>query len=216
MKILNYALYCVLLTTVSVLPGCKGSNTKIDGVDGPKAVYQNNVISISMIFKNLSIDAGASIPIPKYPNSSFQIAPDLQSGGTLLSLSISVPDYLNVGGAGLDPQALPGGRPLPGVDGGALPAIAVKIPALNNSVLYVGPDVIGLFVPFRVNTNGAIITSRFYNDDGDRIGNLSLVGADANGENSGILLLMDPTLIGIHGDEARFNRLQYLYDQGYL
>lgn len=197
------------------LVGCKGANTQIEGLIGPNVSVANGIMTTSMVFKNLSVDIGASIPIQKYPNSSFEIAPDFQSGGTLLTLRLSVPDFLGNQGEGLDPQALPGGRPLPGVADGALPAVAVSIPALRQSVLYVGPNVIGLFVPLKMDLAGAVISSRFYNSAGDRVGNLSLIGQDNHGENSGVLLLMDPSLLGFSGEAARIERLQYYFKHNY-
>ena len=36
----------------------------------------------------------------------------------------------------------------------------------------------------------SVVTARFYSS-GSRVGNISLVGEDTNGENSGILLMLD-------------------------
>jgi len=219
MKFVRSFIFSIIATMILLLTACGGGNNKnpqIDGVTGPNVSMVNGMIVTSMVFQNIVIDGGATIPIPKYPNSSFQIGPDFQSSGTLLSLSLSVEDFLGNQGVGLDPQTLPGGRLLPGVVGGALPAIAVAIPNLNNSVLYVGPEVIGLFVPFeKLDLSGAIITFRFFNSERNPVGNISLVGSDANEKNAGILLLMDPSLLGIHGEEARLAKLKHYIELGY-
>ena len=92
----------------------------------------------------------------------------------------------------LDPQALPGGRPLPGVPSGRLPAVAFSIEKFRNMSFYIGPQLFGIFVPISKLDIGEnnIITARFY-AGGNRAGNLSLVGADENGEYAGALLMLD-------------------------
>ena len=196
------------LAAVVTLSSCggssSGSNPTIDGVDGPNVSYVNGTVILSMTFQNIVIDGGATIPIPKYPNSTIQVGPDFQSGGTLLSLTVNASDFLGNQGKGLDPQTLPGGRALPGVAAGSLPAIAVQIPKLANTVLYFGPEVIGFFVPFnKLDLAGSIITYRFHNSAGEAVGNISLVGSDANGANGGLVLWMEPSLHGHKGAQAK-------------
>lgn len=207
---LKLALVPVLALVLSACGGNgSGTNTKIDGIDGPHVEIVNGNIIMSLVFQNMSIDGGATIPIPKYPNSTLQIGPDFQSNGTLFSLTVKVSDYLGNVGAGLDPHTLPGGRPLPGVASGALPSVAFQIPQLMNTTFYVGPDVIGFFVPFKLDTSGAILTFRFYDNSSKPVGNLSLVGADQEGKNSGVLLLLSANLLGLHGKDAQTKALKY-------
>lgn len=184
------------------LTGCggagKGANPSIDGVIGPDVEYVNGRVVLSMVFQNIHMDGGATIPIPKYPNSSVQIGPDFQSSGTLLVLTISGSDFLGNKGAGFDPQTLPGGRPVPTVASGVMPAIAIQVPQLMNTVFYVGPEVLGFFVPFnKLDLAGSILSFRFYNKAAEPIGVLALVGSDASGKNAGILALMRVDLLGI-------------------
>lgn len=184
------------------LTGCGGSgsgvNPSIDGITGPDVELVNGRLVLSMVFNNLSIDGGATIPVPKYPNSSIQVGPDFQSAGTLLVLTVAVSDFLGNKGAGLNPQTLPGGRPLPSVASGVLPAIAIQIPQLFNSVFYVGPEVLGFFVPFsKLDLAGSILTFRFHNKAGAAVGIIGLVGSDAAGKNAGILAMMRADLLGI-------------------
>ena len=175
-----------------------GSNPTIDGVIGPNVEFVNGRLILSMTLENVQIDGGVTIPIKKYPNSSVQIGPDFQSSGTLIMLTVSASDFLGNGTQGLDPQALPGGRPLPSVAAGALPAVAFQVPQLKNMTFYVGPQVIGLFVPLNhLNLSGSIITFRFYNTAGDAIGILGLVGQDQSGQNAGLLAMMRADLLGI-------------------
>lgn len=193
------ALAVVVATT---LTGCGGKgvglNPEIAGVTGPDVELVNGRLMLSMVFNNIVVDGGATIPIPKYPNSSVQIGPDFQSAGTLLVLTISVTDFLGDKGQSMNPQTLPGGRPLPSVAAGVMPAIALQIPQLFNTVLYVGPEVIGFFVPFKkLDLAGSILSFRFYNKAGAPVGILSLVGSDAAGLNAGILAMMRADLMGI-------------------
>jgi len=176
----------------------KGVNTKIDGISGPDVELVNGRLVLSMVFNNLAIDGGATIPIPKYPNSSVQVGPDFQSAGTLLVLTVSVSDFIKDKGTAFNPQTLPGGRPLPSVAAGSLPAIAIQVPQLFNSVFYVGPEVLGFFVPFqKLDLAGSILTFRFHTKAGEPVGVLGLVGSDAQGKNAGILALIRADLVGI-------------------
>lgn len=187
-----------ILSLLSInLVGCGGNggglNPEIDGVVGPNVEFAGEFMVLSMVFTTLNLEGGLSIPIPKHPNSSLAIGPDFQSNGTLLTLSISVRDFDN--GSFLDPTQLPGGRPLPGVADGQLPAVAVQVPQLFNTVFYVGPKMLGFFVPTDfLNLDvvqGAILTFKFYSNEGKRVGNVSLVGADTQSKNAGILVLIN-------------------------
>jgi hypothetical protein len=175
-----------------------GQNHTIEGITGPDVEVVNGRLVLSMVFQNIHIDGGGTIPIPKYPNSSVQFGPDFQSSGTLLVLTVSVTDFLGDKGTFFNPQTLPGGRPLPGIAAGVVPAIAIQVPQLMNMVFYVGPDVIGVFVPFsKLDMAGTILSFRFYNKAGAPVGMLSLVGSDAQGKNAGVLALIQANLAGI-------------------
>lgn len=166
-------------------------NLEIPGVKGPTVTLLEDNVLISMVFEELVLDGGLRYKIPKYPNSYLEISPDFQSGGTLMAVSVSLQDVFNGEAKFLDPQKLPGGRALPGVINGQLPAVAFSIEKFKNMAFYLGPEVFGVFIPLKnLNLQGSIITARFYTGE-TRIGNLSLVGEDDNGENSGFLLMLD-------------------------
>lgn len=170
------------------------NNVQIPGVKGPNVTIVDNNVVISMVFEQISLDLGARVPIPKYEGSFVEISPDLMSGGTLLEAIISIKDLLNEELTKEDPHTLPGGRPLPGVAGGTLPAVAFSVKSFENMTFYLGSNVFGSFYPMDVGLQNNIGTYRFY-IQGQRAGNISLVGTDENKENGGILLMLDLTEI---------------------
>lgn len=188
--------------------GCVGKDTNLEipGVKGPNVTLSEDNVMISMVLENLQLDGGARFRIPKFNDSYLELSPDLQSDGTLLSFSVSLDDVLDRN-LNLDPVTLPGGRPLPGVSGGKLPAVAFSVEGLDNMRFYLGPKVFGIWVPVNsLDMEGGILTSRFY-AGGNRVGNLSVVGKDENLENSGLLLLLD-----ISGKmEKRLKKIQEKY-----
>ncbi len=166
------------------------ANIEIAGMKGPNITLLQDNMMISAVFENIQIDGGLRYNIPKYKYSFLEISPDVASTGTLMQVSISLKDIVDGGLDGLDPQKLPGGRPLPGVSGGALPAVAFSVEKFNNMSLYVGKDVFGIFLPAAVGIDGAMASFRYYVGD-KAAGTISLIGKDANGENSGVLLLLN-------------------------
>jgi hypothetical protein len=185
-----------ILISLSMLLGACGSGTdgrniQIPGVDGPTVTLNQDNVLISLVFENLTLDGGIRYAIPRYPNSYIEVSPDLLSSGTLMSISLKINDVFNGGLQQLPAQYLPGGRALPGVASGRLPAVAFSIEKFNNMAFYVGPQVFGVFVPVsNLGIGNSIATFRYFTE-GSRSGNLSLVGQDSNGENSGILLMLD-------------------------
>ena len=166
------------------------ANINIAGVKGPTISLLQDNIMITAVFENIQMDGGLRYNIPKYKYSFLEISPDLQSSGTLMQVSVSLKDIMDEDLGKLDPQKLPGGRNLPGVASGSLPAVAFTIEKFKNMTMYAGKDVFGIFLPVNVGVDGAIASFRYYIGE-KRAGTISLVGADANGENSGVLLMLD-------------------------
>jgi len=182
-----------LTTTLLFTTSCGkdgGNNIDIPGIRGPIVNIIEDTIIISFVYEKFAIPAGARFKIPNYEHSYVEISPDLESNGTLLQLQISLQDVMGGDLETLDPQRLPGGRPLPGVASGELPAVAFTIEEFHNVSLYLGKHVYGVFVPVKLPLKESIPTFRFY-IDGKRMGNISLVGKDSNGENDGVLLMLD-------------------------
>ena len=192
-KTRNLLVSALILVSAAFGTSCGDGKTSlsIPGVNGPNLELQQDNILISMTFENIQLDGGLRYSIPKYDNSYIEIGPDLQSAGTLMSISVSLQDVFNGDLQLLPPQSLPGGRNLPGVSSGRLPAVAFTIPKWKNMAFYLGPKFFGVFVPVNLDIGqDNIITARYYSGSA-RAGNISLVGKDSNGENSGFVLLLD-------------------------
>lgn len=188
--VLSVALSAGILST-SCGDGTSASNIQVPGVNKMSVTLVQDNVLISMVMEGIQLDGGLRYNIPKYPNSYLEISPDLASSGTLMAISVSLKDVFDTSLQQLNPATLPGGRSLPGVAGGRLPAVAFSIEKFKNMGFYLGPKVFGVFIPMKdLGIGSSIITARYYTGS-NRIGNISLVGQDANGENAGILLMLD-------------------------
>lgn len=138
------------------------ANIEIAGVQGPTVSLLQDNLMITAVFDNVQLDGGLRYNIPKYKYSYLEISPDLQSAGTLMSVSISLKDIVDGGLDALPTATLPGGRNIPGVTSGTLPAVSFSIEKFNNMTLYVSKDVFGIFLPTKVGVDGAIASFRYY------------------------------------------------------
>jgi hypothetical protein len=191
----RYLVTTIAIFTLGFATSCGNnstSNIQIAGIQGPNVSLLQDNLLISMVFENIQLDGGLRYNIPKYKYSYLEISPDLQSSGTLMNISISLKDIVDGGLDKLDPQKLPGGRNLPGVTGGKLPAVAFSIEKFHNMSFYLGKDVFGIFVPAAIGVDGAIASFRYYMN-AKAAGTISLVGNDDKGENAGVLLMINLT-----------------------
>jgi len=189
----SYLVASIALFTLGFATSCgnnSSSNIQIAGIKGPNVTLLQDNLLINMVFENVQLDGGLRYNIPKYKYSYLEVAPDLQTSGTLMNISISLKDIVGGGLDKLDPQKLPGGRNLPGVAGGALPAVAFSIEKFHNMSFYLGKDLFGIFVPATVGVDGAIASFRYYMNQ-KAAGTISLVGSDEKGENAGVLLMIN-------------------------
>jgi hypothetical protein len=185
---LRYALLSIL-AVLAVSCGSQPNVPNIPGVQGPFFNVQDGKVLISLNIEKLDLMMGGRYPLTKLPNSFVELSP-AQMGGTFMQVALALEDIEGTDWSLVDPTALPGGRPLPGVVGGRLPAIAVNIPSAKDTTFYVSKQIFGFFLPFKVDVTDAVLTFRIFMDD-KHIGNVSLVGNDQSGDNSGMLLLMN-------------------------
>jgi hypothetical protein len=189
----------LLVTSIAILTlgfasscGNNSANIQIPGITGPTVTLMQDNLMVSIVFQNVMMDGGLRYNIPKYKYSFMEVSPDLESTGTLMNISISLKDIVDGGLDKLDPPALPGGRNLPGVVGGSLPAVAFSIEKFSNMTFYLGKDIFGIFLPAAVGVDGGIASFRYYMNQ-KAAGTISLVGSDDKGENSGMLLMINLT-----------------------
>lgn len=187
------ALALGVTTALAVSCGGQPELPKIEGVAGPFFNVMDGRVLISMTLEQVEIIGGLTMPIGKLENSTVEVTP-AQEGGTLFQVAVDLKDIELTDWGQVDPTQLPGGRPLPGIVGGQLPAIAVTVPQLADTTVYASQKVFGFFLPFKLKVQ-AIATFRIV-INGKNMGNLSLVGQDSNGENSGVLVLMNLNAAG--------------------
>lgn len=191
----RYLVAAVAIFTLGFATSCgnnSSSNIQIAGIQGPNvALLQDNLL-ITLVFENIQLEGGLRYNIPKYKYSYLEISPDLQSAGTLMSISISLKDIVGGGLDQLDPQKLPGGRNIPGVASGSLPAVAFSVEKFHNMAFYLGTNAFGIFIPVNIGVDGAIASFRYYMNS-KAAGTISLVGKDEKGENAGLLLMINLT-----------------------
>ena len=194
-KIKSILVIGLLALSTACGSGASAKNPVIPGVVGPTVDFVNNVLTLSMTIQSLQTSVGVRVPLGgNLPNSYIEVDPDLQSNGTLVAIGIAAADlkaFVKV--TTLNPQELPGGRPLPGVPAGSLPALAIQVPQLKNVTFYIGPTVFGIFVPvgFGKSLQNYMATFSFFDQSQTKIGNLSIVGQDTTGANDGVMLLID-------------------------
>ena len=182
------ALALAVTTVLAVSCGGQPELPKIEGIAGPFFNVNNGRVLISMTLEQVEIIGGGVIPLGSMQRSTVEVTP-AQDGGTLLQLAVDLADIEGTDWTVVDPKTLPGGRPLPGIVGGQLPAFAVTVPELNDTTVYASKKVFGFFYPFKIKA-GVIVTARIV-IGGKNMGNLSIVGSDANDANSGVLVLMN-------------------------
>jgi hypothetical protein len=188
-----FALMAVALT----FPACvqDSGNHQVPGIKGPSVELIDNKFIMSVVFENLELDGGLTLPIsPKMPNSAITFGPDLASEGMLLQVTISVVDVANLTNGAVvpfDPMTLPGGRPIPVIGAGYLPGVAISVPRWHDMAFYLSKANFGVFVPVNLPWSEVGGTFRFKGPDGKTLGTLSVVPKDSAGKNAGVLLMIN-------------------------
>jgi hypothetical protein len=169
------------------------SNPVIDGVQGPNVSLVNGTLTISAVLTNVIFQGGVTMQIPHTQSSYIEVSPNLAGQGMLLQLGLNMSDlsFLDGNASTLPANQLPGGRPIPGIVGGALPSIAVQVPQWDNATFYIGSAFVGVFIPVKFGAQGVTGTFLFFDQSNKQVGTISIVGADSTGNNSGLLLMLN-------------------------
>lgn len=179
----------VLLCSLFLVSSCNNGETlpQIPGVKGPAISIVAGKMLISISLLNVNIVAGGKIAIPHTRDSSFEVAPNILDGGTILQFTLDPEEIKGVTVAD-DPNSLPDGRPLPGIPGGVLPSLRVDT-ELFKTTYYFGKSLFGFYIPFKLNTQGFGL---YYplKVNGNDTGLLGLVASDVNGQNSGFVIFL--------------------------
>lgn len=163
-------------------------NVSIPGVQGPNVNLLEDNLIVSMVLEDVTLMAGATYKIPKYKKSYLGLNPNLEGVGAVLTFTVSLDDIFSSDVKELDPKTLPGGRMIPGVASGALPAVAFSVDSLKNMAFYVGPKIFGVWVPLNNFELYGFAWTKAFEVGGNRAGNITLFGKDENGENAGFFL----------------------------
>lgn len=144
--------------------------------------------SLTVIFENLNLDVGGRIPLQRPQGAFIEIGPDFQSGGSLVKLSVPVASLLQNHGD-LPQVGLPDGRALPGVKSGVLGAVAVELPGLGLTYLYLSADAFGVFYPVDLPTLPVMASSKIKDEKGNLLGLIYGIPKSGRGTSSGVLFL---------------------------
>lgn len=187
----NFRLFfCFLM--IGFLSSCGNDSTRnidIPGVTGPIFKMDQDNVVILTNFEAIAMDGSLKYNIPKLKYSMIDISPGLDSQGTDLTVSLSLKDLFENKNLILENQFLPGGRNIPGVFTGKLPAIAFSIENFKGMKIYLSDEYFGIFYPHDLGISQAIASFRYYQSK-KAIGTISLIGSDDHDENAGILLLI--------------------------
>ncbi|MFL5812433.1 MAG: hypothetical protein ACJ763_02550 [Bdellovibrionia bacterium] len=190
--VLMAAVFATAAVTACNSQGNAG-NPVIDGVQGPNVSLVNGTLTISAVLTNVIFQGGVTMQIPHTQSSYIEVSPNLAGQGMLLQLGLSMNDlsFLDGNANTLPANQLPGGRPIPGIIGGALPSVAVQVPQWDNATFYIGSAFVGVFIPVKFGAQGVTGTFLFFDQNNKQIGTISIVGADNDGKNSGLLLMLN-------------------------
>ena len=127
---------------------------------------------------------GTKLDIPDVTGGFVELIP--QVGNTPASVLLSVPAkaFDNPNFRLRDPGTLPGGRALPKIADGKLPAAALVVPQWNNVVFYLGLEVAAVFVPTKSKEPDVQLTLPISDNAGRNIGFITRIPQE-NGDNGG-------------------------------
>jgi len=190
---LNFIKMLFIISSIFFTVSCKNGPSglpSIPGVSGPLFNLVDGKILLTMKFLNLNLDAGFKGPIPETRNSSFEFAPNIEDGGTIVVFHLDVEDLRSIDIGVGDGNYLPDGRPVPGVPGGKLENSLRVDTNWNKLSFFYHKKLFGVWMPFGFETAGL---SGYWNlnFNNKNIGMLGLVGNDPiNGYKAGGIIFL--------------------------
>lgn len=186
------SLKVMLVTLTLLLATSCGKEPKlpeIPGVKGPLFNLTDGKVMVTVKLLRANLNVGAKVPIPKTKESYFEVAPNLEDGGTLVVFYLDVDDLKNMDIGIGDGNTLPDGRPIPGIPGGTLEGSLRADTELLDMSFYFHKSLFGFFIPLGWDTNGfggywnVVINKK-------NIGLLGAVASDDQGHGAGIILFL--------------------------
>jgi len=171
----------------------QGETPKIPGVDGPKLNIVDGKILLSVGLENVSLPGGISLPASlidkKLKNSSITVGPRFE-GGSLIQIAFDLKDVESDDFQVVPAQTLPDGREFPFIMGGELPALAFHIPKAFNMTFYASKRAFGFFLPVKLPNEFTLGGTVALKVNGKQFGVFTVMGNNADGEGSGLVLML--------------------------
>lgn len=182
-KISRVLIMCSLVVVLSGASKCNWFKPKIQLPD--VRVTFGDPVTLILPLKDLEITVGIRIPIPDLEGAFVELTPQIGANPSTLVLSVPAKAFDNPAFRLRDPATLPGGRPLPKIGDGKLPAVGLEVPQWKHIVFYLGLEVAAVFVPTQGKDPDVQITLPITDPNGKDIGFISRIPQDNNGQNGG-------------------------------
>ncbi len=180
-------LFTLLFTSTACLE--QGKTPKIPGVDGPQINIIDGKIMLSVGLERIDLPLALTVPLPKMPNSTITVGNRLE-GGSMIQVAFDLKDVESDHFRSVPAQTLPDGRGFPFVIGGELPALAFNIPKAFDMTFYGSKDAFGFFLPIKLPSEFTLGAGVRLKINGKNIGVLTVMGNNAQGEGSGVIVML--------------------------
>lgn len=175
---------CLLFSLILVFGGASKCNWFKPKVTLPDVKLTfGDPVTLSIPLKG-EVSVGVKMDIPDLAGAYVELVPQVGKKDAYVFISVPSKEFENEKFKLRDPATLPGGRALPKIAEGKLPAVAITIPQWNNVVFYLGLEVAGVFTPTRSKEPDVNLTLPFSDNSGRQIGFITRIPQE-NGANSG-------------------------------
>lgn len=197
-----------LFTLLFALSSCltQGETPKIPGLDGPKFNIIDGKILLSVGLENIDLPVALTLPIPKMKNSTVTVGTRMQ-GGSMIQVAFDLQDVKSDIFSIVPGQTLPNGEPFPFIMGGELPSLAFHIPKAFDMTFYASKRAFGFFLPVKMPASFQYGATMRLKINDKNVGVFTVVGNNAYGEGSGLVLML--TLEEIEANDDLKTLLKY-------